>query len=422
MRRIILSSIVLWLAGSVPAAVGQTVKQPAPAAPVAVTPLPAGGVVVDHGTAPDGECCFPHPEPCGPDGRFWVSAEYLLWWIKDGHVPPLLTAGTPQSAGILGRPGTQVLFGGNGIDQDAFSGGRFTAGLWLDCDRTVGIEGSYFFLASRSADFAAAGSAAPGSQVLARPFFNPVTGAQDSQLVSFPGLVSGAFTASLRSDLQGAELNGLCNVCCGCNSRLDLLGGFRFLDLGESLDIGESLAVVPTAPLIGGTAFNLFDRFETRNRFYGGQVGARAELRRGPLFMNMTAKVALGATDEVVRIDGATVITSRGGATTAMPGGLLALPTNIGRFSQSRFAVVPEVGVNVGYQLAEKVRVFAGYTFLYWSDVVRPGNQIDPVVNPTQLPLTRPAGGLIGAARPTPFLERTDFWAQGVNFGVEFRF
>ena len=47
-------------------------------------------------------------------------------------------------------------------------------------------------------------------------------------------------------------------------------------------------------------------------------------------------------------------------------GGLLTVPgTNIGRFSQSRFAVVPEIGLNLGYQVTQRMKVFVGYNFLY---------------------------------------------------------
>jgi len=71
----------------------------------------------------------------------------------------------------------------------------------------------------------------------------------------------------------------------------------------------------------------------------------------------------------------------------------------------SRFAVVPEVNLNVGYQFADWARAYVGYDFLYASDVAQPGEQINPA-------------GLIFA----PVQPHTDFWAQGVNFGLEFRF
>jgi hypothetical protein len=313
-----------------------------------------------------------------------------------------------------------VLFGG-GIDNDVRSGGRFRAGYWLDDEQTCGIEGGYFFLSSRSVNFAA-GSADAGSLVISRPFFNVITGMEDSELVSVPGVLNGTVAVNLSSRLQGAELNGICNVCCGCRGRVDLLAGFRYLELDEGLGITENLAVNPSVPITGGTGFVVHDQFSTTNRFYGGQVGARAELWSGNLFVNVRGMIALGATDEVIDVAGSTVIAPPGRAPTVGNGGLLAQPTNSGHFTGSHFAVVPEVGVNVGYQLTEHLRAFVGYSFLYCSNVVRPGDQIDRGVNPTQLPLTTATPLFTGTARPAPVLRDTDFWAQGVNFGMEFRY
>ena len=33
--------------------------------------------------------------------------------------------------------------------------------------------------------------------------------------------------------------------------------------------------------------------------------------------------------------------------------------------------------MTLGYQLTETVRLYAGYNFLYWTNVARPGAQID---------------------------------------------
>jgi hypothetical protein len=54
----------------------------------------------------------------------------------------------------------------------------------------------------------------------------------------------------------------------------------------------------------------------------------------------------------------------------------------------------------------------------YVSNVIRPANQIDPTANTTQLLGTPP---LFGPARPMPLFNQTDFWAQGITFGLEFR-
>src|SRR5207245_1940890 len=77
------------------------------------------------------EACGPACQVCGPPGRFWVSAEYLMWWFNNDRIPPLVTFGTPDSFGILGELGTTVAFGGGAIEHPVHHGGRFTVGAWL---------------------------------------------------------------------------------------------------------------------------------------------------------------------------------------------------------------------------------------------------------------------------------------------------
>jgi hypothetical protein len=68
--------------------------------------------------------------------------------------------------------------------------------------------------------------------------------------------------------------------------------------------------------------------------------------------------------------------------------------------------------------------VFAGYDLVYWSQVVRPGNQINHNVNLTQNAVLDPngLGRLVGPAQPAPLFNRSDFWAQGINLGLEVRY
>ena len=63
------------------------------------------------------------------------------------------------------------------------------------------------------------------------------------------------------------------------------------------------------------------------------------------------------------------------------------------------------------------MRVFVGYDFLYLSDVVRAGDQVNLAVNPNPL-----RGVTGGPAQPVFIVRPSDFWAQGVNFGLEFRY
>jgi hypothetical protein len=95
---------------------------------------------------------------------------------------------------------------------------------------------------------------------------------------------------------------------------------------------------------------------------------------------------------------------------------------NIVRQANNRFAVVPQVGAQVGAQVTGNIRLFVGYDFLYVSDVTRPGLQIDPVVNPRLVPVSATFGGTSGP--PAPFVtERHDtFYAHGVQFGMEVRY
>jgi hypothetical protein len=116
--------------------------------------------------------------------------------------------------------------------------------------------------------------------------------------------------------------------------------------------------------------------------------------------------------------------TSRSGAGIAggtVPGGLLVVSSNAGVRAHDEFAAVPEFGINLGYQICKSLRAFVGYTFLYWSDVARPGDQINRTVNPTLVPASRAFGTPIGPAEPSFTFQHTEFWAQGANFGVELR-
>jgi hypothetical protein len=180
-------------------------------------------------------------------------------------------------------------------------------------------------------------------------------------------------------------------------------------------------------PSSGGSAGRAgvvgIDSFRTHNDFYGGQLGVKGEWEMGRAFVNVAGKVALGDSHEQVNVVGLSTVTPPGGPTRVAAGGLLALPTNIGTVRRDAFAVVPEGAINVGYRITDHVRAFVGYTFLYYSDVARPGDQIPTSLNGTQVPTnSQTLGRLIGAPIPQPSLRSSDFWAQGLNFGVEFRF
>lgn len=447
-----------------PPAGGRIVPAPAVGGPVVSGPLggpvvggaPLGGPVIGgplgappfadggdgacgFGCAPAGcdGCCNPFCCDNGcPRNRFYVSTEYLLWTTRGSPVPPLVTQGVINPAvsavtlnpanqvllppgsppvstllgpGSLGLPGTTTLFGGRDVNTGVQSGFRLMAGYWFTDDHLLGIEAGGFILGQQTSRFS---TTSFGDPILARPFTDAFTGIQTAEAVANPALV-GTVSAAVKSQLWGGEANLRSNLFCKCGYSFDLLAGFRIVGLDDSLEVNEALRAVmgPNA----GTTFAVQDRFAVRNRFYGPQIGAIQELRRGNWFVDLSTKVALGTTQQIADVTGFTAING-----TTSVGGLLAQPTNIGTHMRDIFGVVPEVGLTLGYQFNEHWRAFAGYNFLFWNNVARAGNQVSPLVNQNQLP---PAvTPVTGPPQPLFNFNGSEYWAQGVTFGVEFRY
>jgi hypothetical protein len=434
-------------------AAGTPLPPPTPP-PEAIIGTDSPGPVLDA-PPPGGEPYRPTQEasafPC--DG--WVHSDYLLWDLKNGPKPPPLATTGPfhaQSPGVLGGRGTIVLFPEHDFEYGNFSGGRWEIGCWLNAHETLGVAVSGLLLEQRAVGFAAL-SDGGGSPILGLPFKDVTSGRELVDFVSFPRRFAGGISVLSRDRVWGMEGTLLGNGYQTAlffgdrpapvgDFRADWLAGFRYLDFDENLEIAQGSVV-----LGGGTTdFNgtpigpkhaliISDGFSARNQFYGAQLGFRGELTRGCFFVDFLGKVGLGATREILEVSGDTTLTrSREpqpgrpllvafGTPATTPGGFLATTTNIGKFQHERFAVLPELGINFGYQLHPLFRVFAGYTFLYWSDVVRPGDQIDRVINLTRVPTSGTfSTTLQGPARPALPFHTTDFWAQGVNFGFEVRF
>lgn len=374
---------------------------------VSVPSMPVSAPVVeplacDLSQAPG--CC---PTEC-PDRcpRFWVNGEYLLWWIKDQPVPvPLATANPGGGVPVLGGPGTVLLYGNTSQDMGTFSGMRFTAGGWLNDARTVGLEASGFLLEQRT-NTTFFGTDATGAPPLGLPFVSPA-GVPGVGLASGPGFGVGTITIAESTRLWGYEVNGLVNARRSERWQLDLLGGYRYLDLDEKLTFDNPFVFAGS-----GVANPFNDIFQTRNQFYGGQLGARVGFNRNRLHLNATGKVALGVNHEVVNIFGTSTVILPGGAVVAQtPGGAFTAPSNIGRSTQNQFAVLPQATFQVGYDLTRRLRATVGYDILYLNQVVRPGDQIDPRF-----------GVAGGVTFPQPKFDQTDFWVQGVSFGLQLQF
>ncbi len=362
-------------------------------------------------------CC---PPRCPPRDPFWIEADYIYWFLRGNPLPALVTAspaGTPRpAAGVLGQPTTTVLLGNERVNDDGRSGFLVRGGIWLDDCQTCGLESSFFVLGNhaRSDVFGANDGA-----TLARPFFNTLTGAQDAELVAFPGVVTGSVGVHTTINFYGGDVNARTNLCCGCAGWLDVLAGYRYLRLTEDTDISESLTTLSAERGVPpGTQIGVLDQFRTENTFNGGQVGLAGEYRMGCWSVDARGLVALGDLHRVVHIAGATAVTLPGQPAVYRPGGLLAQASNSGRHSSDVFAVLPEVGVSLGYQLTRHMRATVGYSFLYVSRVTRPGDVIDLALDPRQLT----GGSVAGATRPRFEDRGGDFWVQGLTAGLELRY
>lgn len=257
---------------------------------------------------------------------------------------------------------------------------------------------------------------------------NALDGTETAFLVSFPNLAAGSAITVSTSRLWGAEANLMCNVTGIDRCSIDTLVGFRYLDLKEvhadhnvlrPLDVGTF--TFQGAPVGIGSLLLDNSRFDARNQFYGGQIGGRLEWDLDPINVGLRSTVALGGTRQVVTTAVTSSLVTAEGSTT-VPGGIYAVASNLGRRSSDTFSVVPEVGIDLGWQVTSWASLRVGYSFLYWSSVVRPGEQIDRVVNHRLVPTDVEFGMLGGPARPAPLFNRTEFWAQGVSFVAECRF
>ncbi|WP_345683887.1 BBP7 family outer membrane beta-barrel protein [Novipirellula caenicola] len=356
--------------------------------------------------------------------RLWIRGEYLYWEASGMDTPPLATTspdGTPQaSAGILGESGTTVLFGNGELNDGGHSGFRGRAGFWITPQGSFAIEGEYFGLFGDGDSYAAAGD---GTPILARPFFDTTTNREAAQLVSYGNVVSGALRIDSDTDLQSAMVNvraALMPTYMGYNSgepdRVDWIIGYRNLQLEDRLSFSESLS----SQVVGEPDTTVrSEQFHTENRFNGLQLGMIHQATFDRAWLESTMRVAVGTNSQRVNISGSTTLTDNGVAE-SYPGGLLTQTSNIGSYREDEFTMIPELGVTLGVRVTSWLHATVGYSLLYFPNVVRAGDQIDPTVNSNLIP--EPSTPVTGSRRPQYRFVETDYWAQGIHFGGQLQF
>lgn len=353
--------------------------------------------------------------------QLYVRGEYLMLWSRGYDVPALVTT-SPQTAdfedaGVLGVDGTEILFGDSTINDGMRSGGRITLGYWLRPCGDTALEAIWFRGGREVTDYHADST---GDPILARPFFNVEPGfeGQDAIAIAYPGLLEGSIDVHAVHDFNGVEVLARHRAFKDCWARLDFVIGWRYARVADDLTISHSLlSIDPSSGIPVDTTIDVVDRFETQNEFNGAEIGVIADVRHNCWTFEFLMKLAMGNMHSRVFVDGSTDTISSTG-TTFTRAGLLTQSSNIGVYDSDQFSVMPELGLNLAYDLTPRLRLTFGYTFLYLSSVARPGDQIDPDVNLSQLPSVP----FNGVARPEYLFTTTDFWARGMNFGFEYRF
>lgn len=358
--------------------------------------------------------------------RIWVAGHYLLGYLTRPRLPgPLVTTGAFADIhpGAIGQPGTQVLFGEDQYQFGNLHGIRLDAGVNLN-DRLY-LEGSLMVFAPAHTNGLFA-SDPSGNPFIGRPVFNTAVGGERSYLTSAPGLVAGTTMVETRLQLYGAEAHARWQTNLTPYLSADALLGYRFLHLEEDVQITDSLRPLEGSitflgdPITAPNTVSDFDRFSTRNRFHGVNTGLRLRWQSGFPFIAFTGhgKVAFGSTQQIVDIVGGSTATSAGGPLAA-PGGVLALPSNIGRHERSVFGVIPEGGAQLVLMLRPGLRFYAGYTATYWNDVVRAGDQIDRNINPALVPTDLNFDPNAAGGSPAFTFRSRALWLQTINFGLE---
>jgi hypothetical protein len=382
--------------------------------------------------APDGSGPFPPYPPTGiydnspyptragfvdpVDPNVWFGVDALIWWSRRQPLPPNLVTTGPASAGSnaggLGVAGTTSLT--QPIDIGTEGGVQFYGGGWFTPAHKLGMEGSLFVLGSRGGGWSVVDRSGTGSFVINEP----VAGAPFVTQVSAPGVQTGGVFVDSTSRFWGGDLNVLYNLFRNNGMSLNLLAGFRAVELRETLSIAANSELFLTttysdgfgnvlATADPGSVVSVVDHFGTRNQFYGGQIGAQLQFTTGRWIFDGIGKLAIGSTHETININGDTAIFPLNANPVFLSGGNYATLQS-GHYSSNKFAVLPSMQLRVGYQFAPCLRGTLGYNFMYLSNVVRPGNQIDNTFD--------------GVSHPTVPFAQSGYWTQGITIGLQLIF
>lgn len=354
-----------------------------------------------------------------PARQFYSEVDFLLRWFKPVcETPAVITIGNPASPipGALGQPGTQVVIGqAHKFEFPMTPGLQLTLG-WDRGDGAVGVKFSGFVMEQsvNSQRFVATPDGFPNTYLSYQAPDNKL----EALPFTIPGVVTGSSLSVGSTKIWGAEGDLTIPFTIprdGYSFYTIVLVGGRYLDLTDRVRVSNALRLVadPTAFAYGA------DQFSTHNQFAGPQVGATLGTVWGRWSLEGTGKMAAGVTHQLRNIEGSPLLAASALSPLLVPGPLLALPSNVGRETARRVTLVPEIGLKSQVALASWCSLSFGYSLLYWNKVLCPGDQMSPMANITQLPFHGPVSGTLD---PKPKFVHTDYFAQGLDFGLLLRF
>lgn len=451
-----------------------TVTYPTIANNAQIVPVPQGGTVVNGPVMSGTNVGIPYPGEMsygidgagrygeryfqqaihGSPGLWYGSFDFINFSVNQDQSPSLVITGTqtpnPQAPALFDVTNPQTLYGGN-LPSETMFGGRVILGVWFNRDQTWGMVGSFFTTSTKESQFVA--GSVDGATFIGRPYFDTTPGvnAENIERVADIAGQGGSVTIDRSIQLRGADLNFRWNLfqsnnpCSKLFWNIDGYAGARYMGLDESLNVSENLRAYSDVNVLvngvqqlafrSGTQTFVQDRFSTRNNFIGGNIGLLAEWRFGRFFIETRGGIALGSTSQEVIIGGSTQYSLPNPVagqpvivTPTQPYGLLAQSTNSGSRQQTTFSYVPEFGVKLGLQLTDHVRIHAGYDLMYWTNVVRPGQQIDRNVNSSRIPLVDintgafTPGATTGPAQPAFNFNNSNLLINGFNAGLSWVF
>ena len=352
---------------------------------------------------------------CGDKStEYWLNMESLLWFGQKRQTPAIITSAPQGVLPVAGDPNVVNEFGGgDGLSSGLLTGYSLSGGKYLDSCQKIGVGGRVFGIFQNSQTQTLTSD---GSRSLGIPFFNTTIAAEDAYLVAARtagNLPISAGTVTARADLNmlGAEASGYFLLGRSDDHRVDLVSGYTYNKLKDSLSLVSTLTDQFTGNLIqDGTVFNTNDLFEAENNFHGAHLGMLSSVVHKRVSLSTLAKVSFGSMNQTVSTRGFTNQTVNNPG--SFPGGILTQQSNIVEFSRNTFAFLPEMKVKMGYSLSDNIQMTAGYSFMYWSSVALAGKQVDRNVD-----ISQALGGAAGT-QPRFSFEDSGYWMHGVDLGL----